>query len=55
MAVTAVDLLLNSLGEVIGMNTLIYTAGMSQGSIGLGFAIPVNKVKRIVEELKNER
>ncbi|MCG6914777.1 trypsin-like peptidase domain-containing protein [bacterium BMS3Abin03] len=43
--------LVNSLGEVIGMNTLIYTAG-SQGSIGLGFAIPINKVKRIVNELK---
>lgn len=45
--------LVNSLGEVIGMNTLIYTAG-SQGSIGLGFAIPVNKVKRIVTELKEK-
>jgi serine protease Do len=44
--------LLNSLGEVIGMNTLIYTAGGRDGSIGLGFAIPINKVKRIVEELK---
>lgn len=43
--------LVNSLGEVIGMNTLIYTAG-SQGNIGLGFAIPINKVKRIVNELK---
>lgn len=43
--------LVNSLGEVIGMNTLIFTAG-SQGSIGLGFAIPINKVKSIVDELK---
>jgi serine protease Do len=46
--------LLNSLGEVIGMNTLIFTAGGTDGSIGLGFAIPINKVKRIVEELKND-
>ena len=45
--------LVNSLGEVIGMNTLIFTAG-SQGSIGLGFAIPINKVKSIIEELKNK-
>lgn len=45
--------LVNSLGDVIGMNTLIYTAG-SQGSIGLGFAIPINKVKRIVTELKEK-
>lgn len=46
--------LLNSLGEVIGMNTLIFTAGGTDGSIGLGFAIPINKVKRIVDELKND-
>ncbi len=44
--------LINSLGEVIGMNTLIFTTGTSQGSIGLGFAIPINKVKNIVDELK---
>jgi serine protease Do len=43
--------LVNSLGQVIGMNTLIYTAG-TKGSIGLGFAIPINKVKRIIDELK---
>jgi serine protease Do len=45
--------LVNSLGEVIGMNTLIFTAG-SQGSIGLGFAIPINKVKSIIAELKEK-
>jgi serine protease Do len=45
--------LVNSLGEVIGMNTLIFTGGSgSQGNIGLGFAIPINKVKRIIDELK---
>ena len=45
--------LVNSEGEVIGMNTLIFTGGNgSQGSIGLGFAIPINKIKRIVSELK---
>ena len=44
--------LVNSIGEVIGMNTLIFTAGGNNGSIGLGFAIPINKVKKIVEELK---
>jgi serine protease Do len=46
--------LINSLGEVIGMNTLIFTAGGRDGSIGLGFAIPINKVKRIVEELREK-
>ncbi|GBD86382.1 putative periplasmic serine endoprotease DegP-like precursor [bacterium BMS3Abin03] len=43
--------LVNGLGEIIGMNTLIFTAG-SQGNIGLGFAIPINKVKKIIAELK---
>ncbi len=43
--------LVNSLGELIGMNTLIYTAG-GTGSIGLGFAIPINKVKKIIDDIK---
>ncbi len=42
--------LLNALGEVIGVNTFIYTP--DGGSIGLGFAIPTGKVVRIVEELR---
>jgi serine protease Do len=42
--------LVNTLGEVIGVNAVIYTP--NQGSIGLGFAIPINKVKKIVEELR---
>lgn len=46
--------LVNSIGEVIGMNTLIFTAGGAQGSIGLGFAIPINKVRKIISELKEK-
>ncbi len=42
--------LVNSLGEVIGINSVIYTP--NQGNIGLGFAIPINRVKSIVSELK---
>jgi serine protease Do len=42
--------LMNSLGEVIGVNAVIYTP--NQGSIGLGFAIPINRVKTVVAELK---
>ncbi|WP_219898256.1 HhoA/HhoB/HtrA family serine endopeptidase [Phormidesmis priestleyi] len=38
--------LLNSSGEVIGVNTAII-----QGAQGLGFAIPINTVKRIAEQL----
>lgn len=46
--------LVNSIGEVIGMNTIIFTAGGSQGNIGLGFAIPINKAKKIIDELKDK-
>ena len=42
--------LVNSLAEVIGVNAVIFTP--NQGNIGLGFAIPVNRVKTIVDELK---
>lgn len=42
--------LVNSLGEVIGVNAVIYTP--NQGNIGLGFAIPINRVKAVVAELK---
>lgn len=44
--------LVNSMGEVVGINTFIFTGGgQSQGSIGLGFAIPVQRAMRIVEEI----
>ena len=45
--------LVNSYGELIGMNTLIFTAQGSRGNVGVGFAIPVDKVKKIVAELKS--
>ena len=44
--------LVNSIGQVIGMNTLIYTANGTNGNIGLGFAITINKIKRIITQLK---
>jgi len=45
--------LVNSDAEVIGINTFIFPGSSQVGtSIGLGFAIPVNRVKRIVRELK---
>ncbi|HVN49475.1 MAG TPA: trypsin-like peptidase domain-containing protein [Bacteroidota bacterium] len=46
--------LVNSDGDVIGMNTLIYTNGQTNTYIGYGFAIPVNKVKKVVAQLKNK-
>ena len=44
--------LVDANGRVIGMNTMIYTGGVSNAYIGYGFAIPINKVKRVVEDLK---
>jgi serine protease Do len=44
--------LVNSVGEVIGMSTLIYTEG-GGGSLGIGFAIPVNRIKQILNELRS--
>jgi serine protease Do len=41
--------LVNAVGEVIGVNSSIYSP--SGGSIGLGFAIPINRVKRVTEDL----
>jgi serine protease Do len=45
--------LLNIYGEVIGMNTAIYST-TGGGSIGIGFAIPINIVKRIVQDLADD-
>jgi serine protease Do len=41
--------LVNADGEVIGVNSSIYST--SGGSIGLGFAIPINRARRVVEDL----
>jgi serine protease Do len=42
--------LVNADGEVIGINAFIFTP--SGGSIGLGFAIPINLAKRILGEIR---
>ncbi|MBL7033034.1 MAG: trypsin-like peptidase domain-containing protein [Candidatus Delongbacteria bacterium] len=42
--------LVNALGELVGMNTMIYSE--SGGSIGIGFAIPANRLRRVVEDLR---
>ena len=45
--------LVNALGEVIGINTFIMTgSNYSSGSVGIGFAIPINRVKEVAEDLK---
>ncbi len=47
--------LVNASGEVIGVNSAIATLGLgdASGSIGLGFSIPIDTAKRIVDELIN--
>jgi serine protease Do len=42
--------LVNGDGEVIGVNTFIFTQG--GGSIGLGFAIPIDFARRILDEIR---
>ncbi len=44
--------LLNTEGEVIGINTAIFS--QSGGNVGIGFAIPVNMAKEIVPQLKDK-
>jgi S1-C subfamily serine protease len=41
--------LLDSKGTVIGINTAIYG---SQGSIGIGFAMPINRAKSMLQEIE---
>ena len=47
--------LVNSRGEVIGINSAIATTGSSvsgqSGSIGLGFSIPINQARRVATDL----
>ena len=44
--------LINLKGEVIGINTAIFSQG--GGNIGIGFAIPIDQAKSIVEQLKDK-
>ena len=41
--------LLNSRGEMVGVNTMIYSP--SGGSVGIGFAVPVDTARRVVPDL----
>ena len=46
--------LLNSLGQVVGVNAAIRTNGTNRANSGVGFAIPSNTVKRVAQQiLKN--
>jgi len=43
--------LLDSGGNVIGINTAIY--GPNGGSVGIGFAMPINRAKRLLDDLRS--
>jgi len=43
--------LINSLGQVIGVNSQIETGGTSQGNVGIGFAIQSDTVKQVVAQI----
>ncbi len=42
--------LLNSRGQLIGINTMIYSP--SGGSVGIGFAVPVETAKRVINDIQ---
>jgi serine protease Do len=44
--------LLNIRGEVIGINSAIYTDARQAGNIGIGFAIPINTVRELLPQLR---
>ena len=44
--------LLDSNGRVIGVNSQIATGGSSNGSVGIGFAVPINTAKQVIPELE---
>jgi len=46
--------LLNLDGELVGINTAIATDGYSRSNAGVGFAIPINQVRRVVEDLLDD-
>src|SRR5436190_3616700 len=42
--------LINALGEVVGVNSAIFS--QSGGNVGIGFAIPIDLAKKVVEQLR---
>jgi len=46
--------LVNMSGELIGINTAIATGGVERANRGVGFAIPVNMAKKVMNDLISE-
>jgi len=45
--------LIDSTGSVIGINSQIETGGGGSGNVGIGFAVPIDTARDVVEQLKN--
>ncbi len=45
--------LTNARGEVIGINTAIFSRGGIQKNMGVGFAVPINQAKAVIDDLRH--
>lgn len=45
--------LVNAMGEIIGINTFIFSENDYASAVGIGFAIPINSAMKIAEELRS--
>jgi S1-C subfamily serine protease len=44
--------LIDSSGSVIGINSQIQTGGSGNGNVGIGFAVPINTAREVVEQIE---
>jgi S1-C subfamily serine protease len=44
--------LIDSEGRVIGINSQIQTGGSGDGNVGIGFAVPINTAREVVEQIE---
>jgi S1-C subfamily serine protease len=44
--------LIDSAGQVIGINSQIQTGGSGDGNVGIGFAVPINTAREVVEQIE---
>ncbi len=44
--------LIESEGRVIGINSQIQTGGSGNGNVGIGFAVPINTAREVVQQIK---
>jgi S1-C subfamily serine protease len=44
--------LIDSSGSVIGINSQIQTGGGTEGNVGIGFAVPINTAREVVEQIE---